>query len=407
MPNININVVDNTTVSYSGSEIVVFVPNEDTLNIEALKDTNGCVLLKDSNDIGGFFPKDQSTEAKNAIEANKTFQYAKAIVDSGLQVLIGPAINDSFPSAILSDKNEYNIKFLTSGTKPTISLVETASTKSKSTATEEESAQEPVLRTGLEKFKKLLDIAATRRDCTVVADIDAGKMTLDAVYTEINKDATFATFVLENLRWAGLYYTKGAYTNGAGDISKLGDLAFLQGYAKQYLIGKQWESIAGVARGTVSIADDAVVSKYVVDNTVQKVTDSSKIAFNAICNVRPYGATIWGDRTLYKSAKLKASSFFSIMNMVTDISKRCYAASIENTFESNSDITWTNYKARISSLLDEMVGAYKLAAYAIKRVPAEQRATIACKIHIIPIEPVEDFDITVILENADATIEMN
>ncbi len=375
MPNININVVDNTTVSYSGREIVVFVPNEDSLVLPTdLKDKNDFVLLTDSNKLGSF-----SATAKS----NKTYLYAKAIVDSGLQALIGPSV-ESVDENLLLDKNEYNIKFLTSGTKGTIKV----DGETVTTAT----------------FKKLLGIAASRRDCTVVADIDAGTATVKEVYDALNESNTFKDLTMDNLRWAALYYTQSAYTNGAADIAKLGDLAFLQGYGKQYKIGKQWESIAGVARGTVSIPDDAVVSKYIVDTNVQT---TSGISFNAVCDVRPYGPTIWGDRTLFKNSGLKASSFFSIMNMVTDISKRCYAASIENTFESNSDVTWTNYKSRISTLLDEMVGAYKVAAYSIKRVPTDARATIACKIHIIPIEPVEDFDITVILENADATIEMN
>ena len=375
MPNININVVDNTTVSYSGREIVVFVPNEDELVLpKELQDKNNFVLLTDSDKLG-LFAKAQQT--------NLTFAYAKAIVDSGLQALIGPSL-ESIDTTLLLDKNEYNIKFLTSGTKGTIII-------------DGESVD-------IDAFKTLLDVAASRRDCTVIADVDAGSLDVLGVYNKINVTSTFTDVTMDNLRWAALYYTQGAYTNNVADIAKLGDLAFLQGYGKQYKIGKQWESIAGVARGTVSIPDDAVVSKYVVDTNIQT---TSGISFNAVCDVRPYGPTIWGDRTLFKNSGLKASSFFSIMNMVTDISKRCYAASIENTFESNSDVTWTNYKSRISTLLDEMVGAYKVAAYSIKRVPTDARATIACKIHIIPIEPVEDFDITVILENADATIEMN
>ena len=90
--------------------------------------------------------------------------------------------------------------------------------------------------------------------------------------------------------------------------------------------------------------------------------------------------------------------------MICDIVKRAYNASINNTFESNNDITWTNYKLEIQTLLDRMVASGKLVSYKLVRKATTDRAKIACIIKLVPNEPVEDFDIYIDLQNGSAEV---
>ena len=185
--------------------------------------------------------------------------------------------------------------------------------------------------------------------------------------------------------------------------------AYLVAAAKAIKFNKKWDSVAGVNRGILdsSMKPACVMSKYDIDTEVMDVLKEGR-CFNGIVNINAFGDTIWGDRTLRKNAAgihgVKGSSFLSIRSMLCDIKKRIYAAAIQNTYETNNDVTWMNFKNQIVSLLNMMAADGKLESFKITKLPSDYMSQIKCKIKLVPNMPVEDFEINITLENAQAEV---
>ena len=102
--------------------------------------------------------------------------------------------------------------------------------------------------------------------------------------------------------------------------------------------------------------------------------------------------------------QLTASSFLNIRQLCCEIKKTLYRAARRFTFEPNSDALWYNFKSVITPLLDEMKSNQGIKGYQIIKLKTNKKALLVAKIKIVPIEAVEDFDLTV--ELADS-IEVN
>lgn len=134
------------------------------------------------------------------------------------------------------------------------------------------------------------------------------------------------------------------------------------------------------------------------------------IATNPICNIRPYGNIIWGNRTMHPLSKplgedeaeiqLTASSFLNIRHLCCDIKKTLYRASRQLTFEPNSDVVWFKFKSLITPLLDKMKSNNGIRSYKIMKLPTKKKAVCVAVIKISPIEALEDFDLTVELADS-------
>lgn len=131
--------------------------------------------------------------------------------------------------------------------------------------------------------------------------------------------------------------------------------------------------------------------------------DKNHIATNVVCTIRPYGKVIWGARTMHPLSKpqgsdtygLQASSFLNIRQACCILKKTLYRASRRYTFEPNSDILWVNFKSAITPLLDEMKENQGIDGYQILRQKTNKKALLVARIIITPVEPLEDFDLTV------------
>ena len=176
----------------------------------------------------------------------------------------------------------------------------------------------------------------------------------------------------------------------------------------------EWYAAAGYTRG---------VSSYVIDHTSVKlgeiainaleprnlVDDEQKVqpkfACNVIANFRG-SYYLWGNRTAFglKSAAgggdLVAHHFLNIRQLCTTIKKQVYVACRRFTFDPNSDTLWVNFVNAITPTLDAMKADQGIRDYKIIKVFTDKKATLKAKIRIIPIEAVEDFDITISLEDS-------
>lgn len=174
----------------------------------------------------------------------------------------------------------------------------------------------------------------------------------------------------------------------------------------------EWYAAAGYNRG---------VSSYTVDHTSVKL---GEIAINALeprcktdsahqfaCNVIAYfrgSYYLWGNRTAHPlgmkgsldDGDLVASSFLNIRQLCCTIKKQLYVACRSFTFDPNNDTLWVNFVNAIKPTLEAMKADQGIRDYKILKEYTDKKATLKAKIRIIPIEAVEDFDLTVSLEDS-------
>lgn len=445
MPKITIYESDLTGSQYTGDEIVVFLPGN-CIIADGKADKNGCVLIPEKSILSNYIYLDYAhgivaalasagivqktdytinentgalefslsqvfSQAEEVIDntqslgkssytadsvnhtitptaytADGSYTFAEMLTNKGFQVLYysGSINNSLFQNDWFKDKNEYNIKYITTGMNGSL----------------------PV-KTGTALHNTILSICNNRMDC--IALIDTLKPTTTQSYTY--DDLKTAVKNVNDEEGRAALFADWGYIDALNSQMMPGSYFYLSALGDSVNAGKKWDSIAGVKRGVLTNYVKPValnLSKYDLDNNVMDLTAEGSRSYNGIVNIRPYGWTIWGDRTLRlnnSGTGLKATSFLSIRVLVCDIAKRAYQSAINNTFESNNDVTWMNYKTSITQLLDQMVADYKLADYKIVKLPSDRVAQIKCKIRLVPIEPVEDFDIYINLENATANIE--
>lgn len=365
MPKVTIKAFDNTGLANKGGEVVVFVPGSGTI-VAGKADGNNCVYIPAGAKISDYLSG-----------SDKSVTYASNLNALGLNILYCKITAITANSLdFLLDKNAYKLRYLTSGVLGALKITK---------------GTEPKYTLDATVANELNRVAVSRMDCVSLIDLEkaASKNSdPDEIYEAVQElsltDNSYAAMFID---WSGDFPGSYYYLRAAAKL--------LQG-------NKRWDSVAGVKRGIDSGYTGPAtlkneLSKYDLDNTYQARTG---VSFNGFVKVN--GAyTLWGDRTLKNNSGLTATSFLSIRLLVCDICERAYTAAINNTFESNNDVTWANYKNSIAELLDQAVADYKVAAYNIVKLTPEATATIRCKIRIVPIEPVEDFVIEIELDNND------
>lgn len=174
----------------------------------------------------------------------------------------------------------------------------------------------------------------------------------------------------------------------------------------------EWYAAAGYNRG---------VASYVIDHTSVKL---GEIAINALeprnvenqetqppfaCNVIANfrgSYYLWGNRTAAKLGSasggddLTAKHFLNIRQLCSTVKKQLYVACRRFTFDPNSDTLWFNFVNAITPTLDAMKADQGIRDYKIVKVFTDKKATLKARVRIIPIEAVEDFDITISLEDS-------
>lgn len=170
-----------------------------------------------------------------------------------------------------------------------------------------------------------------------------------------------------------------------------------------------WFATSGSQRGVAPYG--AVTPKNTYNEAdiikLQDKRTAGNRAVNLILEKRPYGNVIWGARTLFpnQGGELKACSYLNIRVLCCLIKKTLYEASIRYMFDPNSDVLWINFKSLITPLLEEMKANQGIKGYKIIKEQTNKKATLKARIQIIPIEPVEDFYLTVNM--VDSIIEVN
>ena len=256
-----------------------------------------------------------------------------------------------------------------------------------------------------------------RGDCTALIEIDEDKYcetgskerpetliirAINELSTDIGEEGRYCALTVPSVYYAGGLKLPGAFHYLACFMNSLNS-----GFA-------EWYAAAGYNRG---------VSSYAIDHTSVKlgeiaisaleprnlVDDPQKeqpvFACNVIANFRG-SYYLWGNRTAAKLGSaaggddLTAENFLNIRQLCTTIKKQLYVNCRRFTFDPNSDTLWYNFVNALTPTLDAMKADQGIRDYKIVKVFTDKKATLKANVRIIPIEAVEDFDITVSLEDS-------
>lgn len=311
------------------------------------------------------------------------------ILDLGGKVLVC----DTYTHAkdFITDRNQYDVKFL---------LV-------KENAAGDGEAK------GTADLNTALEIAEARRDCAVVfgktkATYEQG----DAAQLKKPLTKQTDTFLDKEEKSRGKYCIP-VFGTLTADGTQLDDgvayiLAFLNSRNK---FGAEWLAVAGSRKGAIPVdglkAGDLKESE-IDDMQPREVDVADTVSVNPICNVTPWGVRIWGNRTALPLQPIKgttkyglvASNFANIRVLICDIKKALYKAARAQQFEQNTDVLWVNFTSEVNQLLEQMVQSYGIAGYKWIRTETKERAKLTAILRIVPIEPVEDFDLTIELADS-------
>lgn len=308
----------------------------------------------------------------------------------------------------LMDKGEYQIKFLTLGAYPSFEFgLDKTGTGSIET---------------YNVFDNLIETAAKRGDCIALVD-HTNKSTRTLQTTAGSVYSSLSAYVKNSLtitRKGGDSedgYTYGAMftpyatyrlsTQNNEQYILPASFGYLSAFAASTQTNPNWYAVAGVSRGVPSGLIG--LSQNITNAIADLYQPRNNVAINCITNIKPYGYTIWGNRTLKNNSAdgdLKALSFLNIRVLTCDLKKTLYQACKRYTFENNTDIMWLNFKSQIEPALAKMLSGNGIASYQIIKVATTKKATIEAIIRLVPIEPVEDWFITIELtDGVEANIQ--
>lgn len=171
----------------------------------------------------------------------------------------------------------------------------------------------------------------------------------------------------------------------------------------------EWYAVAGTTRGIAARTVTGTTIKYgdIANNTLAPRTkltigDSSITkAVNLVVYDR--GAYVLkGNRTAMtlNDSGLKYSHYLNIRQLCTTIKKRLYAICSQLAFDPNSDLLWQNFLSAIKPTLEAMKADQGINGYKITKVSTATKGVLKAIIRIVPIEAVEDFDISLTLEDS-------
>lgn len=171
----------------------------------------------------------------------------------------------------------------------------------------------------------------------------------------------------------------------------------------------EWYAVAGYTRGISSrpIRYTSLTFGEILINTLAprvltpKNNPYTKHAINLILSERG-SYYLWGNRTAepLDNDGLRFSHFLNIRQLCSTLKQIIYQASRTFTFDPNSDLLWVNFVNAIKPTLNGMQADQGIKAFMISRVATDQKALLKAKIRIVPIEALEDFDISIHLEDS-------
>ena len=357
-------------------------------------------------------------------ETNKQSTFSVQVVETakaGEDVVAGSKIEYLYANLnerlnMIEDKNEFQVKYITSGGYPTFIPVVDDNGE-----------------VGYPLADALIDCAYQRGDAVALIDhIDDPAAPLryndrDAageprsIYAKVNDwfcngSEAVNSFGTMFTPWGD--YSCVTVTDVARMVQSMpASFGYMMSLGTAIKSSPNWLAIAGVARGSVpglkELNTDAILTNVIAEDYQPKWgATGNQVSVNAITNIKPYGLTIWGNRTLAPVAEkgTTALNFLNTRNMISDIKKLAYSTTKSLMFEQDSDTLWLRFKSGISPLLDQLKGGFGISNYKIIRGTTKYngdpltRGEMAAVIKIYPLYAIEYFEITVVVADEDVAV---
>lgn len=269
--------------------------------------------------------------------------------------------------------------------------------------------------------KLMRDCAKDRGDCVAFIDhFNSSSRDLvgtDSFYNDIvssfldsGEGSTVNSFVTAFTPWVNIT-TVSMDKENSGNYFMPGSYAYLSALGQSIQTNANWLAVAGAARGSIPNLDGKKpfnLEKKLTNTIAEKeYQNRDGVSINAITNINPFGYRIWGNRTLKNNSfegDLTATSFLNIRNLVSDVKKVVYQACKKHTFEQNNDLLWTNFKAYIEPTLERMRTGAGISGYKIIKGTTTEKAKLVATIKLFPIYAVEDFEVTVVMEDDEISV---
>lgn len=387
MPKYKIREVDNTGVPVTREQPnIVYIPGAANAGV-------GPTLCKTLAEL----------TAMTGLKDDNSYKLAKKLLGLGMQVVYQGFKEESDGTISISaadwkaleDKNLYNVRFLTTGAYacPSADMIICAANRGDCIALVDHSAVAE---------GQSYNVTSIRKEIEDLADEVKNSET--PCYA--NDPCSFASAFTP---WFG---AEGSFE---GDVPA--SFGYLLAYARAVKQNPLWKAIAGVFRGVIpeltsvqhkltSAECDALGCRAA---ELDGDGDNQGIAINPIACKRYSGFNggmnyvIDGNRTMHKNTAQDgtiATSFLNVRALITEISKVLYDTSVKYTFEQNDNVLWINFKSDVSPLLDKMQTGEGIEGYRLERVATDRKARLCARLIIVPIEAVEDFELTIYLNNS-------
>jgi hypothetical protein len=371
--------------------------------------------------IGPDDKVEYSTDGTRVVSINGVVQCSGKKEMSGLKMvnnLYNVLAGDNAGFSNLKDKGEYTVKYITSGGYPTFEF-DTYSTTVNTDGEYEPSSYNAVA-------MKMINIAAERGDSVAIIDhTNKPERPLSAFNSnsvfnaliggndgdgnyKITASPEFGTMFTPWALYSGLpisWEIDGVSQNSAVLPASFGYLVAL---AKSIRTNANWLAIAGAARGQVPYINSLNTLERLSNTIADSYQSRDDVAsLNAITNIKPYGLTIWGNRTLKDNAEkgnLTATSFLNLRNLVSDIKKTLYTTCKSLLFEQNNDVLWINFKMKVTPLLDQMQSGAGISGYKLIKGTTTEKAKLVATVKIYPIYAIEEFDVTVEISDQEVSV---
>lgn len=191
----------------------------------------------------------------------------------------------------------------------------------------------------------------------------------------------------------------------SSDVKFPASFHYLACAAKAQQKYSEWYAVAGYQRGVCDLAIQYLTFSFGdldVNTLSPRLANTyTENSVNLILTERG-NHYIWANRTLEKldNKGLRFSHFLNIRQLCATLKQALYDATRQFNFEPNSDMLWINFVSAIKPTLEHMKSDQGIRAYRISRVQTDKKALLVAKIRIVPIEAIEDFDISVYLEDS-------
>lgn len=256
-----------------------------------------------------------------------------------------------------------------------------------------------------------------RGDCIALCDVNENIQGYEVddsntIETNIRNLGYAARAITKADQFSALFAPKVTYVMDDNAVKDFGNnktfpasFHYLACAARTFERYNEWYAVAGYSRGISSYSIETTsikLGEIAINTLAPRVLNSyASKSINLILHERG-NYFIWGNRTGYALDKkgIVFHHFLNIRQLCCSIQKQLYTACRQFTFDPNSDLLWISFVNAIKPTLEAMRADQGIKGYTITKTANDKKALLTARIRIVPIEAVEDFDISIYLEDS-------